>query len=288
MSTSRPLFDAPLNLSEPARLRLQELAVTDARFDPSVVEAGVRDAVAAWAAAMDGDDEAFGLVASPRAFDEILHPRGSGTRVFIRDLHVERIWIEEPITICGGISNRNLDDLGPQRVVVPCSGRRCVEDLATGELLSDSREDQLCFSQAFDLYPDGTPSSSWRVVSFRFTLLAPVGEFLSCRETTEETRQPRRDGSRSAQWVLPSQLPEACEVGIGGDERDAVFDGQGAERGVWDEVAAELVGGDQLSEDEAVLGSRLWHPCDRCGDPVGHALPCGGRIKWPFEGARVG
>jgi hypothetical protein len=239
VSTSRPLFDAPLNLSEPARLRLRELAAIDAaRFDPSVLETDVRDAVAAWAAAMDGDDEVFGLVASEHAFDAIVHPCGVGTRTFIRGLQVERIWIEEPIRIARGTSNRSLGDVGPQRVVFLYSGRRFVEDLATGEVLLGSRESELCFDQTFDLYPDGTPDSPWRVAEFRFTLLAPVGEFLSCRETTEEYYErlelfapspPNRRFRIHASWAVP-------DVKFGGETNIVVE----RERPPTDEEACEL------------------------------------------------
>jgi len=53
-----------------------DLSLVDGRFAPDVLETCARRAVAAWAEAVDGPDDALAAVASPAAVAELLYPSG--------------------------------------------------------------------------------------------------------------------------------------------------------------------------------------------------------------------
>ena len=75
---------ADLDFDGEARAAALDLALADGRFDPDLIEASVRRAVAAWAEAVDGPDAPLEAVARPSAVDELLHPRGDRSRLVVR------------------------------------------------------------------------------------------------------------------------------------------------------------------------------------------------------------
>ena len=66
-----------------------------------------------------------------------------------------------------------------------------------------------------------------------------------------------------------------------------MFEGERRERCVGDEVAGDLVAGDELAEHSVVLGSGVWDPGDRIGETVGDALPGDGRVQGLSAGPGV-
>ena len=87
---------AELDFDEDARARALDLSLADARFAPDVLEAAARQAVAAWAEAVDGPDEALAQRASPEALQVLLYGSDTQrtTRLVVRGPRVQRISIE--------------------------------------------------------------------------------------------------------------------------------------------------------------------------------------------------
>ena len=86
---------ADLDFSGPALAAARDMSLSDERFDPGVIEAAARRAVGAWAAAVDGQDDALLQTATPDAARELLHPDGPDGRhrVVVRGLRIEGITI---------------------------------------------------------------------------------------------------------------------------------------------------------------------------------------------------
>ena len=86
---------ADLDYAGDARAAALDLSLVDGRWAPAVLEASVRRAVAAWAAAVDGADRDLLDVATPEAASALLHPGDpSGkTRLVIRGPRVQQLRI---------------------------------------------------------------------------------------------------------------------------------------------------------------------------------------------------
>jgi hypothetical protein len=86
---------AELEFTGDAHARALDLSLADARFMPAVLEAAARRAVAAWAEAVDGPDEALLAVASPGAVRTLLYGGDASqrTRLVVRGPRVRRIAI---------------------------------------------------------------------------------------------------------------------------------------------------------------------------------------------------
>ena len=86
---------AELEFSGDAQARALDLSLADARFMPALLEAAARRAVAAWAEAVDGSDEALLAVASPEAVQALLYGGDASrrTRLVVRGARVRRIEI---------------------------------------------------------------------------------------------------------------------------------------------------------------------------------------------------
>ena len=65
---------ADLDFTGDARAAALDLSLADGRFSPDVLEVAARRAVAAWAEAIDGADDALLALARPAAAREMLHP----------------------------------------------------------------------------------------------------------------------------------------------------------------------------------------------------------------------
>jgi predicted lipid-binding transport protein (Tim44 family) len=149
---------AELEFTGDAQARALDLSLADARFMPALLEAAARRAVAAWAEAVDGSDDALLAVASPDAIEALLYG-GDGsrrTRLVVRGARVRRIEIaalqveREPATMS---------------IVVEVGGRRYVEDRDTTAVLSGSKDAATTFTETWTLALDGPDDAPWRLVS---------------------------------------------------------------------------------------------------------------------------
>lgn len=147
---------ADLDFDGDARAAALDLALADARFAPDVLEVAVRRAVAGWAEAVDGPDEALLAVAAPGVVGHLLHPGDpSGrTRLVVRGPRVQRLRI-------AGLDAA----VQPPRmtVEVDVAGRRYIEDRDTADVISGSREGETRFTEEWTLSLDGPPENPWRI-----------------------------------------------------------------------------------------------------------------------------
>jgi predicted lipid-binding transport protein (Tim44 family) len=149
---------AELEFSGDAEARALDLSLADARFMPALLEAAARRAVAAWAEAVDGSDDALVAVASPEAVQALLYGGDASrrTRLVVRGARVRRIRIaslqvaREPATMT---------------IVVEVGGRRYVEDRDTAAVLSGSKDSATTFTETWTLALDGPEDAPWRLVS---------------------------------------------------------------------------------------------------------------------------
>jgi predicted lipid-binding transport protein (Tim44 family) len=145
---------ADLDFDGDARAAALDLALADGRFDPDLIEASVRRAVAAWTEAVDGPDAPLEAVAAPDAVRELLHPRGERTRLVVRGAEVRRIRIAaldaaaEPPTVA---------------VELEVHGRRYVEDRDTTAVLEGSQAAAATFTERWTLALGGPPEWPWRL-----------------------------------------------------------------------------------------------------------------------------
>jgi predicted lipid-binding transport protein (Tim44 family) len=139
-----------------AREHALDLSLADARFAPDVLEAAARRAVAAWAEAVDGGDEALAAVAAPAAVARLLYGGDASrkSRIVVRGPRVRQIRIaavdvsSEPATMT---------------IEVELGGRRYVEDRDTAAVLSGSKDSATTFVERWRLALDGEPAAPWRL-----------------------------------------------------------------------------------------------------------------------------
>jgi len=148
---------AELDFDEDARARALDLSLADARFGPDVLEAAARQAVAAWAEAVDGPDDALAERASPEALHVLLYGSDTHrtTRLVVRGPRVQRISIEsvnveaQPATMT---------------VAVDLGGRRYVENRDTTTVVSGDKDRPTTFTERWTLALDGPDEAPWRIV----------------------------------------------------------------------------------------------------------------------------
>ncbi|MDQ4023958.1 MAG: hypothetical protein M3217_00485, partial [Actinomycetota bacterium] len=137
-----------------ARTRALDLSLADARFAPDVLEAAARRAVAAWAEAVDGSDDALAEVATPEAMGELLYGADESrmTRLVVRGPGVRRIRIaavdveSEPATMT---------------VEVELAGRRYVEERNTAAVVSGSKDRASSWTERWTLDLSGAAETAW-------------------------------------------------------------------------------------------------------------------------------
>jgi predicted lipid-binding transport protein (Tim44 family) len=140
-----------------AREHALDLSLADARFAPDVLEAAARRAVAAWAEAVDGGDEALEAIASPAAVAQLLYggDQSRKSRVVVRGPRVRQIRIaavdvsSEPATMS---------------IEVELGGRRYAEDRDTAAVLSGSKDSATTFVERWQLALEGDSDSPWRLI----------------------------------------------------------------------------------------------------------------------------
>jgi hypothetical protein len=145
-----------LDFADDARAAALDLSLVDDRFSPAVLEAAARRAVAGWAEAVDGADEALEEVADAAAIRELLYPGDpSGrSRLVVRGPRLKALRIVA--------LERGAD---PPAFVVEAelTGRRYVEDRDTLALLSGSRDAEVTFTERWRLALVG----DWRITTAR-------------------------------------------------------------------------------------------------------------------------
>jgi hypothetical protein len=149
---------ADLQFEGDARAAALDLSLADGRFAPDVLEVAARRAVAGWAEAVDGKDDALLAVAHPDAARAMLHPGDpSGrTRLVVRGPKVRAIRIvgldaaAEPPTMT---------------IEVDLAGRRYLEDRDTAAVVAGSQSRETSFSERWTLALDGPAEQPWRIAA---------------------------------------------------------------------------------------------------------------------------
>ncbi len=149
---------ADLQFDGSAHAAANDLSVADGRFAPDVLEIAARRAVAAWAEAVDGSDDALRAIAHPNAVRELLHPGDPSeqTRLVVRGPQVRQIRIvaldpaSEPPTMT---------------IEVDLTGRRYIEERDTTRIVSGSQSKATNFTERWTLALDGDASQPWRIAS---------------------------------------------------------------------------------------------------------------------------
>jgi predicted lipid-binding transport protein (Tim44 family) len=140
-----------------AREHALDLSLAEARFAPDVLEAAARRAVAGWAEAVDGGDEALEAIASPAAVGQLLYggDQSRKSRVVVRGPRVRQIRIvavdvsSEPATMA---------------IEVELGGRRYVEDRDTAAVLSGSKDSATTSVERWQLALEGDSETPWRLI----------------------------------------------------------------------------------------------------------------------------
>jgi hypothetical protein len=134
--------------------------IADERLAPEVLEAAIRDAIAAWAGAAEegpaaGAPEPRADIA-PAVAADLLRPGGPGarTRLVLRQPRIDSIGVMRLRTVPA-------PTLASLLVVV--RGGRCIQDLDTGEPVSGDLDVMTWFHQFWDVVRDGPPARPWRL-----------------------------------------------------------------------------------------------------------------------------
>ena len=147
---------ADLDFDGPARAAALDLAMVDGRFAPDVLEAAARQAVAAWAEAVDGDDAALERAATPGALRELLYAGDASERT--------RLVVRGPKLRALRITGLHADAVPPAMTVeADVSGRRYREDRDTVALVEGSKDREVTFTERWTMTLDGDERTPWRI-----------------------------------------------------------------------------------------------------------------------------
>lgn len=126
-------------------------ALRDDRFSPDTLEGSVREVVAAWARAAEGDEAALSALATPAAIRALLYPAEDAQRVMVRGLAVRGV------VICGLDAGADPPLL---RVTVSYAGRRAAAN-------RDVPPAPQGFADFWELTLDGAAPCPWRLAGGR-------------------------------------------------------------------------------------------------------------------------
>ena len=147
---------ADLDFDGTAHAAALDLAMVDGRFAPDVLEAAARQAVAAWAEAVDGDDAALERAATPGAVRELLYGGDASERT--------RLVVRGPKLRALRITALHADAAPPaMSVEADLSGRRYREDRDTVALVEGSKEREVTFTERWTMTLDGDSATPWRI-----------------------------------------------------------------------------------------------------------------------------
>ena len=136
--------------------KARDLSLADERFDPDIIDATVRRAVAAWADAVDGDDAAFARVARPGLLQELLYPPDGGRSL--------RLVVRAPVVEETRLVDVDAEAEPPTATVhMRLRGVRYVEDRNTLDVVAGTRDRESRFDGTWTLALDGDADAPWRV-----------------------------------------------------------------------------------------------------------------------------
>jgi predicted lipid-binding transport protein (Tim44 family) len=147
----------PVSFDGDARAAALDMANIDGRFDPDVLEASARRALAAWAEAVDGDDVSLSLVANQEAIDELLYAGdgSKGTRLVVRG----------PVLKSVRIARIDAHGTPPTMTVeAEVTGRRYRENRDTTIVVNGSKDKETKFTESWTMALDGNDKTPWRLV----------------------------------------------------------------------------------------------------------------------------
>ncbi len=149
---------ADLDYEGDARAAATDLSLADGRFAPDVLEIAARRAVAGWAEAIDGQDDALLSIAHPEVARELLHPGDPSamTRVVVRGLEVRQIKI---MALDAAATPPTMT------IEVALKGRRYIENRDTLSLVSGSQSKATNFTERWILALDGPAEQPWRIAA---------------------------------------------------------------------------------------------------------------------------
>jgi predicted lipid-binding transport protein (Tim44 family) len=147
---------ADLDFDGDARAAALDLSLADGRFAPDVLETAARRAVAGWAEAIDGEDEALLAVASPEAAQELLHPGDpSGrTRLVVRGPKIRRVRIA---ALDAAVKPPTMT------IDVEVTGTRYVQDRDTTDVVAGNSGAATDFTEHWVMALDGPDAQPWRI-----------------------------------------------------------------------------------------------------------------------------
>ena len=147
---------APLSFSGDARTAALDMANIDGRFDPDVLEASARRAVAAWAEAVDGSDAPLETIATPGAIDELLYGGDSSKRT--------RLVVRGPVLKSLRIAAIDAQGTPPTMTVeAELTGRRYRENRDTTIVVNGSKDREVTFTESWTMALDGNDTTPWRL-----------------------------------------------------------------------------------------------------------------------------
>jgi predicted lipid-binding transport protein (Tim44 family) len=148
---------APLSFDGDARTAALDMANIDGRFDPDVLEASARRAVAAWAEAVDGDDVSLSLVASKEAIDDLLYGGDTSKHT--------RLVVRGPVLKSLHIAAINAQATPPTMTIeAELTGRRYRENRDTTTVIDGSKDKESTFTESWTMALDGNDETPWRLV----------------------------------------------------------------------------------------------------------------------------
>jgi predicted lipid-binding transport protein (Tim44 family) len=151
----------PLEFSGDLRTAALDLAGFDRRFDPDVLEAAARQAVAAWAEAIDGSRQALLAIAEHRTVDALLHPEADRRRrLVIRGPHLQELRI---------VALQPTNHPPSMTVEATISARRYLQSRATGTVLGGSRKHDSTFTAIWKMRLTDNPETPWRISAISTT-----------------------------------------------------------------------------------------------------------------------
>jgi predicted lipid-binding transport protein (Tim44 family) len=148
---------APLSFDGEVRTAALDMANIDGRFDPDVLEASARRAVAGWAEAVDGEDAALAAVATPAAVDELLYGGDSSQRT--------RLVVRGPVLKSLRIAAIDAQATpATMTVEAELTGRRYRENRDTTTVVDGSKDHDVTFTESWTMALDGNDQTPWRLV----------------------------------------------------------------------------------------------------------------------------
>ena len=148
---------APMSFDGDVRTAALDMANIDGRFDPDVLEASARRAVAGWAEAVDGEDDALAAVATPGAVDELLYGGDPTKRT--------RLVVRGPVLKSLRIASLDAQATpATMTVEAELTGRRYRENRDTTTVVNGSKDSDVTFTESWTMALDGNDTTPWRLV----------------------------------------------------------------------------------------------------------------------------